>query len=108
MNGQLERAHQIESAPDEQAVLRALGGVQPVQRAMVAALIIVLRRIGAQAGIAKSLPAQGPMNEEPQGGLLGPLSNVQFGSPVSWNPASRASMAGFTATAWWMMGTAPA
>ena len=57
VNAQFQRAHQIESAPDEKSLLRALRGVQPVQRAVVAALAILLRRIGAQAGIAQFLPA---------------------------------------------------
>jgi len=52
VNPQFQRAHQIESAPDEQSLLRALGGVQPVERAMVAALAVFFRRIGTQAGIA--------------------------------------------------------
>jgi hypothetical protein len=36
VNDQLQRAHQIESAPNKQAFLRALGRVQPVDRAVVA------------------------------------------------------------------------
>jgi hypothetical protein len=73
VNSQFQRTHQIESAPDEQALLRALGGVQAVQRAMVAPLIIVVRRIGAQAGIAQFLAAQRPMHQEPERRIVRPL-----------------------------------
>lgn len=72
MNAQFQRAHQIKSAPDEQSLLRALGGVQPVQRAMVAPLA-VLRRIRAQAGIAEFLAAQRPMHQEPERRIIRPL-----------------------------------
>ena len=72
-DAQLERAHQIESAPDEQTLLCALGGVQAVQRAVVAPLAIVLRRVGAQAGIAQFLPAQCPMHQEPKRRIIRPL-----------------------------------
>ena len=72
-DAQLERAHQIESAPDEQSLLRALGGVQPVQRAMVAALAVFLRRVGAQAGIAQFLAAQRPMHQEAKRRIIRPL-----------------------------------
>ena len=72
-DAQLERAHQVESAPDEQALLRALGRVQPVERAVVAALAILLRRVGAQAGIAQFLPAQRPMHQEPKRRIIRPL-----------------------------------
>ena len=73
VNPQFQRAHQIESAPDEQSLLRALGGVEPVQRAMVAALAVLFRRIGAQAGIAQFLAAQGPMHQEPERRIIRPL-----------------------------------
>ena len=69
LNPKFQRAHQVESAPDEQTLLCALGGVQSVQRAVVAPLIIVLRSFGAQAGIAQFLPAQGPMHQDVGGGL---------------------------------------
>ena len=73
MNPQFQRAHQIEGAPDEQSLLRALGGVQPVQRAVVAALAVLLRRIGAQTGIAEFLPAQRPMHQESERRIIRPL-----------------------------------
>lgn len=73
VNPQFQRAHQVESAPDEQSLLRALGGVQPVQRAVVAPLGVVLRRIGAQAGIAQFLPAKCPMHQEPERRIIRPL-----------------------------------
>ena len=73
MNPKFQRSHQIESAPDEQALLRALGGVQAVERAMVAPFAIVLRRVGAQAGIAQFLAAQRPMHQEPERRIIRPL-----------------------------------
>lgn len=73
MNAQFQCAHQVESAPDEQALLCALGSVDPVQGAVVAPLIIGLRRVGAQAGIAQFLPAQGPMHQEPERRIIRPL-----------------------------------
>ena len=73
MDTQLERGHQIESAPDKQSLLRALGGVQPIQRAMLAPLAILLRRIGAQAGIAQFLPAQRPVHQESERRIIWPL-----------------------------------
>ena len=73
VNAQFQSAHQIESAPDEQSLLCALGGVEPVQGAMVAPLGIVLRRIGAQAGITQFFPAQGPMHQEPERRIIRPL-----------------------------------
>ena len=74
---------------------------------MVAPLAFI-RGIGAEAWIAEFLAAERPMNEEAQGWLLRPLPGRQFGSPVSWKTASRASIAALTATAWWMIGTSPA
>jgi len=73
VNPQFQRAYQVESAPDEESLLRALGGIQAVQRAVVASLAIVLRRVGAQAGIAKFLPAQRPMHQEPERRIIRPL-----------------------------------
>jgi hypothetical protein len=70
---QLERAHQIESAPNEQSLLRALDGVQSVQGAKVTPLGIVFRRIGAQTGIAQFLAAQRPMHQEPERRIIRPL-----------------------------------
>jgi hypothetical protein len=40
---------------------------------MVAPLIIVVRRIGAQAGIAQFLAAQRPMHQEPERRIVRPL-----------------------------------
>ena len=57
MNPEFQRSHQVESAPDEQPLLRALSGIQAVQGAMVAPFAIVVRRVGAEAGIAQFLPA---------------------------------------------------
>ncbi len=87
--------------------LRRLRGVEPVQRTVITAPTLV-GRIVAEIGIAQFIPAQGPMNEETQRGPFGPLAARQFGSPVSWKLASRASIVARTATAWWMMGGSPA
>jgi len=73
VNPQFQRAHQVEGASDEQALLRALSGVQMVQRAVVAPFAIVLQRVGAQAGIAQVLPAQRPMHQEPEPRVIRPL-----------------------------------
>ena len=71
--------------------------------------VTVVGRIGTQPRVAEIVATQGPVNQESQGGLLGPLLPAyEFGSPGSWNPASSASMAAFTATAWCMTGASPA
>ena len=73
VDAQLERAHQIEGPPDQQSLLGALEGVQPVQRAMVTPLAFRFWRIGAQAGIAQFLAAQRPMHQEPERRIIRPL-----------------------------------
>ena len=73
VNGQFQRAHQIESAPDKQALLRALSGVQPVKRAVVATMAVLVRRVRAQAGIAQFVASQRPMHQESEGGIIRPL-----------------------------------
>ncbi len=107
MHAHLERGPEVDSAADEEADLARLRRVQLVQWAMVAAAAII-RRIRAELWIAQLLAAQGPVNKEPKGGLLRPLPIQKFGSRSSWKPASSASMAALTATAWWMIGTSPA
>ena len=105
---QLERGPEIQSAPDEESGLRRLRPVEPVERAVVTPVAVV-GRVGAERRVAEFVPAQGPMDQESQGGLLWPLLPAyEFGSPDSWNPASSASMAAFTATAWCMIGASPA
>ena len=73
VNGQLERAHQIERAPDQQSFLSALGGVQPVKRAVVAPMYILLRRVRAQTGIAQFVAPERPVHQEPEGRIVRPL-----------------------------------
>ncbi len=108
MDAQLERGPEVQSAPDQEARLRRLRAVEPVERAVVTPVAVV-RRIGAKPPVAEIVAAQGPVNQESQGGLLGPLLPAyEFGSPGSWNPAWRASMVAFTATAWCMTGASPA
>ena len=98
MNAESERGTEIQRAPEEHSGLRRLRGVEPVQRAVVTPAAVV-RRVVAKPRVAELIPAQGPVNQESQGGLFGPLPVGQFGSAVSWKAASRASMAAFTATA---------
>ena len=105
-NTQLQRRPQIERAPQQQTRLGGLRRIELVQRAVVAPAAIV-RSVLAEAGVAEFVAAERPMNQEPQGGLFRPLPVSQFGSPVSWNMPSKASIAAFTATAWWMIGTSP-
>lgn len=52
MNAQSQRPHQVESAPDELPLLRALGGVQPV--AIVAPAFLVRRISGQSPGSPSS------------------------------------------------------
>jgi len=105
---QLERGPEVQSATDKDARLGRLRAVELVERAVVTPAAAV-GRIGAQLRVAQIVSAQGPVNQESQGGLLGPLLPAyEFGSPGSWNPASSASMAAFTATAWCMTGASPA
>ena len=73
MDGQLECAHQIERAPDKQALLRALRRIQPVERAVVATMAILVRRVRAQAGIAQFVAPQRPMHQESEGRIIRPL-----------------------------------
>jgi len=105
---QLQRGPEVQSATDKETRLRRLRAIEPVERAVVAPVTVV-GRIGTQPRVAEIVAAQGPVNQESQGGLLGPLLPAyEFGSPGSWNPASSASMAAFTATAWCMTGASPA
>ncbi len=106
-DAQLQRRPEIERAPQQQASFGGLRRIELVERAAVAAAAIV-RSVWAEARVAEFVAPERPVNEEPQRGLFGPLPRRQFGSPVSWNMPSRASIAAFTATAWWMIGTSPA
>jgi len=106
VDAQLQCGPEVQSAPDEEACLRRLRLVEPVERTVVAPVTVV-GRVGTQLRVAEFIPAQGPVNEESQGWLLGPRAAYEFGSPDSWNPASSASMAAFTATAWCMIGASP-
>ena len=105
-DSQLQRRSKVEGAPEQQARLRRLRRIELVEWAVGAAATVV-GGVRAKAGIAEFVAAERPMNQEPQGGPLGPLPWRQFGSPDSWNMPSRASSAAFTATAWWMIGTSP-
>ena len=84
-----------------------LGSIELVERAMVAAAAIV-GGIRAEARLAQLLAPQRPVNQESQGGPFRPLPIGQFGSASPWKAASSASIAAFTATAWWMTGASPA
>lgn len=98
VNTQLERGPEVQGATDEETRLRRLRAVELFQRAVVAAVAAV-GRVGTQPRVAEFVSAQGPVNQESQGWLLGPRAACEFGSPGSWNPASTASIAAFTATA---------
>ncbi len=106
-DAQLQRRPEVERTPQQDTNLGGLRRIKPVQRTVAAAATIV-GGVGAEAGVAEFVTPQRPMNQEPQGGLFRPLPGRQFGSLVSWNMPSRASIAAFTATAWWMIGTSPA
>ena len=97
-DAQLQRRPKVERAPQQQTRLGGLRGIQSVQRAVVAAAALV-GGVRAEARIAEFLPAERPMNQESQGGPLRPVPVQKFGSRSSWKPASRASIAAFTATA---------
>jgi hypothetical protein len=71
VDSQVQCRAQIESAPDEQTGLGGLRGIELVLGAVVAPATI--RRIRAQAGLAKFIAPERPVNEIPQGGLLRPL-----------------------------------
>jgi len=104
---QLQRRPEIERAPQQQTSFGRLRGVESVERAVVATAAVV-GSVGAEAGVAEFLTTQSPMDQESQGGFFWPLPACQFGSADSSKAPSRASMAAFTATAWWMTGTSPA
>jgi len=106
-DAQLQRRPEIDCAAQQQAKLRCLRRIEFVQRAVAAAAAIV-GCIGAEPWVAELLAAQRPVDQESQGRLFGPLPGTQFGSESSSKAASSASMAAFTATAWWMIGTSPA
>ena len=57
---------------DEQAGLGRLGGIQAVERAVIA--LATVRRIRAQPRVAEFVAPQGPVNQITEGGLLGPLA----------------------------------
>jgi hypothetical protein len=103
---QLQGCPEVDGAADEQAGLGGLGSIQTVERAVVAPAAV--RRIRAQPRIAKFVSPECPVDEIPEGWLFRPLAGQEFGSRSSWKPASSASIAAFTATAWWMTGTSPA
>lgn len=106
-DAQFQRRPEIERATQEQPSLGRLRGVESVERAVVTTAAIV-GSVGAEAGVAEFLAPQRPMNQKSQGGFFGPLPACQFGSEGSSKAPSSASIAAFTATAWWMTGTSPA
>jgi len=106
-DAQLQCRPETDRASEQHARLGGLRRVQLVQWA-VAATPAIVGSVGAKVGIAEFFAAQSPVNQESQGGLFRPLPACQFGSEDSSKAPSRASMAAFTATAWWMIGTSPA
>jgi hypothetical protein len=95
---EFHRRTQINGPANQLAGFRRLRRVKPIQRTVIAAAAVV-RRIWAEPRVAEFLAPECPVNQESQRGTLGPLSGYEFGSPVSWKAASRASIAAFTATA---------
>jgi len=71
-NAQLECGAKIECPADQLARFGELRCVEPVEGTVVAAATVI-RGIRTQTRIAQFLPPQGPVNQEPEGGLLGPL-----------------------------------
>jgi hypothetical protein len=67
MDGQLEGAHQIESAPDKQAFLRALGRRPACRAGSGRTDCLLFWRVRAQAGIAQFVAPQRPMLQESEG-----------------------------------------
>jgi hypothetical protein len=81
-DAQLQRRPEVERAPQQQTRLGRLRRIEPVQRAVVATAAIV-GSVRAEAGVTEFLAAERPVNQEAQGGSLGPLPIGQFGSPDS-------------------------
>jgi len=75
------RGTKIERPANQLARLGGLCRIEPVERAVIASATV--RRIRAEAGIAEFLPAQGPVDQEPQGGPLRPLPVQEFGEQSS-------------------------
>lgn len=69
---ELQRRPEVDGAADEQAGLGRLGGIQAVERAVIA--LATVRRIRAQPRVAEFVAPQGPVNQITEGGLLGPLA----------------------------------
>ena len=80
-DAEFHRGTKIEGPANQLAWLGGLGRVEPVQRAVITPATV--RRIRAEAGIAEFLAAQGPVDQEPQGGPLRPLPVQEFGEPSS-------------------------
>jgi adenylate kinase len=81
-DAQLQRRPEVKRAPQQQTRLGGLRGIQSIQRAVAAAAAIV-GGVRAEAGVTEFLAAERPVNQEAQGGSLGPLPIGQFGSPDS-------------------------
>lgn len=74
---EFHRGTKVERPANQLTWLGGLGRIEPVQRAVITPAAV--RRMRTEAGIAEFLAAQRPMNEEPQGGPLGPLPVQEFG-----------------------------
>jgi hypothetical protein len=95
---QLQCRPKIQRPADQKPGLGKLCRVDPVE-GTAAAAAAVFWCIRTETGIAQILAPERPVDKESQGGPFGPLPVRQFGPAPSWKPASRASMAAFTATA---------
>ena len=81
MNPDIQSGTKIDG-PANQLIWRGgLCGIEPVQRAVVTPATVW--RIRTEAGIAEFLGARGPVDQEAQGGPLGPLPARGFGEPSS-------------------------
>jgi len=66
---------QVQRPPKQLAGVGQLRGVQSIQRAVIAALVLFLGRVRAEARGAKLLAPQRPVNQVRQRRRLGPLAD---------------------------------
>ena len=79
VDAQLQRRPEVQRAPDEETGLRRLRLVEPIERTVVAPVTVV-GRVGTQFRVAEFVPAQGPVDQESQGWMIGPRTAYEFGS----------------------------
>jgi len=84
---QFQRRAEVQSAPDEEADLGKLGGVELIERAVAAAAAFV-GRVGARLRAAEFVPAQGRVDQESQGGASGQVPDY-YQEPARRLPARK-------------------